>query len=484
MSTAFGVHIGNSSACIAVSKEGKTDVVANDAGDRVTPAMVGFNDTEIIVGLAAKQGRIRNRTNTIINNKRYIAGDPVSTSDSPVTVLEKDGKWMYQVDFKDKDYYISPEKVLEHLYSYMHDIAASHCANVDESETVLTVPLGFNQNQRETVQRCATQAGFRVGQVISEPVAACLAHGIEQHQDRRHVLVYRVGGSTMSATVLLVSAGCYSVLDSSQFRLGGDEVTEVLVNYLGKEFKNKYKEDILTNKRGKAKLAMEAEKCKHVLSTLDTAHCYVESLFDGMDFSTNVTRARFDNELSKVVSELVSPISDLLTRCNLETSHISNVVLAGGTTKVVKIQKQLSSMFPKAEISLNISPDECTAIGAAVQASFLTKEINLNGVQSMLCLSRDIIALCDQMEGGQIVLVHSDSTVPLRKSLPLSVAKDCKEVNVKVVFGSDTLAQLVLASEETSKLVLGVHIHRDGSTHLTLTDKHTNKSVDALLKQS
>ena len=127
--------------------------------------MVGFNDTEIIIGLAAKQGRIRNRTNTIINNKRYIAGDPVSTSDSPVTVLEKDGKWMYQVDFKDKDYYISPEKVLEHLYSYMHDIAASHCANVDESETVLTVPLGFNQNQRETVQRCATQAGFRVGQV-------------------------------------------------------------------------------------------------------------------------------------------------------------------------------------------------------------------------------------------------------------------------------------------------------------------------------
>jgi len=375
---------------------------------------------------------------------------------------------------------------LQYLYSYMHDIAASHCTNVDESATVLTVPLGYSQEQRETVKQCATDAGFRVVQVVSEPVAACLAHAVEQNQDRRYVLVYRIGGSTMSATLILVSGGCYSVLDSSQCRLGGDEVTDVLVNYLGKEFKNKYKEDILTNKRGRAKLTMEAEKCKHVLSTLDTAHCYVESLFDGMDFSTNVTRARFDNELSKVVSELLSPISDLLTRCNLETSDISNVILAGGTTKVVKIQKQLSSMFSKAEISLNISPDESIAIGAAVQASFLTKETNLNGSQSMLSISRDIVVKCDQIESGQTVVVHSDATVPLRKSVPLTVVtKDCKEIQLKILFGLDiSLASLTLPIEETSKLTLGVHIHRDGSTHFTLTDKNNGKSVDALLKQS
>jgi len=490
MSTAFGVHIGNTSACIAVSKEGKTDVVANDAGDRVTPAMVGFSDSEIVVGLAAKQGRIRNRANTITNNKRLVGDAATADGGGPVTVLKKEDKVMYQVDFKDKDYFISPEKVLEQLYAYMHDIAASHCANVDESNTVITVPLAFGADRRDTVKQCATNAGFRVVQVISEPVAACLAHGIEQDQDRRHVLVYRVGGASMTATVLLVSAGCYSILDSSECRLGGDEVTEVLVNYLGKEFKNKYKEDILANKRGRAKLSMEAEKCKHVLSTLDTAHCYVESLFDGMDFSTNVTRARFDNELSKVVSELVSPISDLLTRCNLDTSDISNVILAGGTTKVVKIQKQLSSMFPKADISLNISPDECTAIGAAVQASCLTKEINLNGPTGLLALSRDIVAVCEQIDGGRTLLVPADATVPLRKSLPLSLVADAsaaldgKEVSLRLMFGADTaLAKLALPIEDASKLVLGVHIHRDGSTHFTLTDKHNGKSVDAVLKQ-
>jgi len=481
MSTSFGVHIGNSSACIAVSKEGKTDVVANDAGDRVTPAMVGFNDSEIIVGLAAKQGRIRNLTNTIVNNKRLIAKETVT--DCPVTILEKGEKLVYQVDFKERDYFISPEKVLEHLYSYMHDIAASHCANVDESNTVVTVPLGFTQEQRQTVKQCANAAGFRVVQVISEPVAACLAHGIEQDQDRRRVLVYRVGGSTMSATVLLVSGGCYSVLDNVEVRLGGDSVTEVLVNYLGKEFKNKYKEDILVNKRGKAKLGVEAEKCKHVLSTLDTAHCYVESLFDGMDFSTNVTRARFDNELSKVVSDMLAPISDLLTRCNLSTSDISNVVLAGGTTKVVKIQKQLSSMFSGADISLNISPDECIAVGAAVQASLITRDIDLSGPEKMFSISRDILAISDHIEGGQTVLVHEDSTIPLRRSVNLSVVEGTEQVTVKVVFAPDTsLSVLTLPVQKKSKLILGVHIHRDGSTHFTLNDKSTNKSTDSLLK--
>merc|ERR1712053_70883 len=124
--------------------------------------------------------------------------------------------------------------------------------------------------------------------------------------------------------------------------LGGQQMTEVLTTFLGREFKQKYKEDILQSKKGRAKLAAQAETVKHVLSTLDTAHCYVESLFDGMDFSSNVTRARFDNQLSKVLSDLMSPISALLTESNLMSSDISKVILAGGSTKVTKIQSALS----------------------------------------------------------------------------------------------------------------------------------------------
>merc|ERR1719445_2600906 len=150
--------------------------------------------------------------------------------------------------------------------------------------------------------------------------------------------------------MILVAGGCYTVLASKDFNIGGEQVTDVLVQYLGNEFKQKYKEDILKNKRGRAKLAAGAETVKHVLSTLDTAHCFVESLFDGMDFSSNVTRARFDNQLSKFVSDLLSPISTLLTKVGLSSDDISKVVMAGGTSKIVKLQSALAGKFCKAEV--------------------------------------------------------------------------------------------------------------------------------------
>lgn len=289
----------------------------------------------------------------------------------------------------------------------------------------------------------------------------------------------------MSATVLLVSGGVYSVLDSTEVKLGGDAVTDVLVQYLGREFKNKYKEDILLHKKGRAKLGVEAEKIKHVLSTLDTAHCYVESLYDGMDFSTNVTRARFDNELSKVVSDLMSPVSELLTRCNLSTADINNVILSGGTTKVVKLQKQLASMFSGAEMSLNISPDESIAIGAAVQASYVTKEISLSGPTKMHSVSADIVVKCEDLaDGPSLVLVYADAPIPMRRSLPITVKEGVKEICLQLVFDPDVhLAKLSLPVTGKSKISLGVHIHRDGSSHFTLTDKTSKASTGALLKQ-
>lgn len=482
---AFGVHVGASSACIAVSKEGKTDVVANDAGDRTTPAMVGFNDSEIVIGLSAKQTRIRNLANTVTKNKFVIGGEEPK-DDYPVTfTTDKDGKFVYQVDYKEQEFNVSPEEILQHVYKYMHDIAASHCSNVDDSNTVITVPLHYKTDLRDKVRVCAEKAGFRVVQVISEPVAACLGHGLEQEMDRRYILVFRVGGSTMNATILLVSGGCYSIVDSIELRLGGDALTEVVTRYLAKEFMSKYKEDLMVHKKAKAKLSLEAEKVKHVLSTLDTAHCYVESLFDGMDFSTNVTRARFDNEISKVVSELFAPITELFSRCKLTTDDIAHVVLSGGTTKVVKIQKQLGSMFSKAEINLNVSPDESIALGAAVQASLITKDENLNKSPKMLSVSRDIIAISEQLTEPKVVFVHSDSTIPLRRNLPLTVNKDVKEVTVKIVFSPDlTLCALTLPVVSKTKLILGVHIHRDGSTDFTLTDKTSSKTTNYNLKQA
>jgi len=488
MSTSFGIHVGNTSACLAVSKEGKTDVVANPTGDRTTPACVAYQDTEIIVGLAAKQGKIRNMSNTILNNKGFVVGEVEQEmlDKSGVTITQNNGQYTYEVDFKEQDYYVTPSDILCHIYKYVHDIADTHSANIGDSNCVLTVPLSYTEEQRNIIKNTGVKAGFKVVQVISEPVAACLAYGLGQLEpsDRYYTLVYRVGGISMSVSVVLVAGGCYTVLASKDIKIGGDQVTDCLVQYLANEFKKKYKEDILTNKRGRAKLSAQAETVKHVLSTLDTAHCYVESLWDGMDFSCNVTRARFDNGLSTVLPDIMAPISALLTTSNLLASDISKVVLAGGTTKVTKVQSALSNMFPQAEILNSLAPDEVTAIGAAVQASFVTKETTQHVREKLLAISQDIKVVVEGRDEEEVVVVQ-DSTLPVKRSIPITPNKDSESVTVSICWGSKAtvLTSLTLSAiSNKSKVSLSVHIHRDGSSHITLADKTSGTSTDAVLK--
>ena len=159
--TSFGIHIGNTSACLAVSKDGKTDVVANPTGDRVTPAVVAFTDQEIIVGLAAKQARLRNMTNTIVNNKQLVVGKLSQewSNNSPVTITQDNDKIVYEVEFKEKEHRSSPEDVLVSIYKYIHDIAETHSADVDQCQCVVTVPLDYNEQERSVVSKCAARAG-------------------------------------------------------------------------------------------------------------------------------------------------------------------------------------------------------------------------------------------------------------------------------------------------------------------------------------
>jgi len=489
MSTSFGIHVGNTSACLAVSKDGKTDVVANPTGDRTTPAVVAFQDTEIIVGLAAKQGKIRNMTNTILNNKLLLTGnaDPEILNKSAVTITENNGQLTYEVEFKEKDFSTTPREILKHIYKYVHDIASTHCTDISESNCVITVPMSFNDEHRSLLKKTAADVGFKVVQVINEPVAACLAYGIGQIDpcERFNCLVYRVGGISMSISLIHVAGGCYTVLDNTDVSIGGEQVTDVLVQYLGNEFKQKYKEDILKNKRARAKLGAQAETVKHVLSTLDTAHCYVESLYDGMDFSSNVTRARFDNQLSKVLSDLMAPITPLLTGSNLSPSDISKVVLVGGTTKVTKLQTTMSSMFPEADILSSLAPDEVIAIGAAVQASCITKDTTQNSSVKLLALSKDIKFYVEGKENEESVAVVKGTTVPVKKSVAVNSQPGNSSMTVVVCWGDKThvLASLSLPSiGDNSKIALSVHIHRDGSCHFTLLDKAGGTSSDAVLK--
>jgi len=487
MATSFGIHVGNTSACLAVSKDGKTDVVASPTGDRVTPAVVSFTDTEIIVGLAAKQGRIRNMANTVTNNKRLLVrrADQEDIDKNPVTIVENDGQYFYEVDYKEKEFRTTPSAILSHIYRYLHNIADTHCKDVDDSNCVLTVPLDYTAEERNLISKAAAEVGFKVVQVISEPAAACLAYGIGQldQGEGEHILVYRVGGLTTDLSLVQVAGGCYSVQESVSIDgLGGHQITEVLVKFLGGEFKAKYKEDILQNKKGKAKLATQAETVKHVLSTLDTAHCYVESLFDGMDFSSNVTRARFDNQLSPVLTDLMAPISALLTKAELSSGDVTKVVLVGGSAKVVKLQNALSAAFPQAQVLNSLPPDEVLAYGAAVQASYINRDMGTGPREKMLAVSCSILA---KVVGGETVpLIVAATPIPVKRSVPLVVVGD--SITVELVWeasneSSVTLATLTLETTPSSKISISFHIHRDGSSHAVLQDKTAGTSTDVML---
>merc|ERR1712192_170315 len=379
------------------------------------------------------------------DNKRMLVGgggDGEEAVGSAVNVIEENGQRFYCVDFKEQETRVSPEEILGHLLTYLHSIAETHCKEVSEAHTVLAVPLDWSQDDRSLVGNTATKVGFRVG------------------------------GVSTDLALVLVAGGCYSILESvAMDGLGGHQLTEVLTTFLGREFKQKYKEDILQSKKGRAKLANQAETVKHVLSTLDIAHCYVESLYDGMDFSSNVTRARFDNQLSPVLTELMAPVSVLLTRAGLTSEDVDSVVMVGGSTKVVKLQNALANAFEDAEVLTSIPGDEVLAYGAAVQASLLTKEGATEANVSMMSISKDISARVVGLGGedDEVEVVCADTPLPVKKSVALAVTG--ASTSVEVIWGEDVLDTLTLATNPATKLFLSIHLHRDGTATVTLLDK-------------
>ena len=260
---------------------------------------------------------------------------------------------------------------------FITDIAETHAAD-EELRTVLTVPLEFNQEQRNIISACAEKAGFNVVQIISEPAAAVLAYNLGQvepaNQAPFHCLVYRSGGASTSCTVVHVSHGFVSVVGHVEKRVGGDAATKALADYLAKEFERKYKADPRETKRGKLKLATNAETVKHVLTTLSTANCYIESLFEGIDFNANVTRARFENEFAKIMPDMLEPIEEVLSQTGLKASDVAKVILAGGNAKVPKLQRSVADILEDSEILSTIACDEVFALGAANESGLINEK--------------------------------------------------------------------------------------------------------------
>merc|ERR1711935_820276 len=274
--------------------------------------------------------------------------------------------------------------------------------------------------------------------------------------------------------------------------IGGDQITEVIIGMIVQEFIRKYKADPRESKRGKMKLKLNADNVKHILSTLDTANCYIESLHEGIDFNGNISRSRFDSEFSKILQRFVDPIDEVLAPTDLKPSDISKVILCGGTSKIPKLQSRISSLFEKAEILSTINPDEVIAMGAAKQASLLPEDYNtsdLNENVGLRALNYDIVFTSNAVETGDgnnenepIVLISRNNPIPVRRSYHLSMTGKADSISVKVFLraGNQEMKELIELTltelTEDAKPSLSAHIHRDGGIHVALTEKVTNKS--------
>ncbi|XP_050032316.2 heat shock 70 kDa protein 14-like [Dermacentor andersoni] len=501
MAASFGLYFGNTNLCLAIHKDGNTDAVTNDSGDRVTPAVIAFSNGEKSVGLAAKSEMARNPGGTICNLKGLLAATSPEeveriASDSPCKIVAEGDEVHYEVSSADDDRRTrhSRNDVLLYLFRKMHEVAESQGS--DEYPAVVTVPPEFGEEQRQLVACAATKAGFQVLRVVNEPTAAALAYhmGTAPSPDVCRYLLYRLGGRTASASVVAVCNGAYRIVAhaSAQPALGGRDFTAAVVDHCAQEFKRQSRgADLRESRRALARLWNAAETAKHVLATLETAQCFAESVYEGMDINLNISRARFESLLGSLLNRCAELIDEVLQQAGLDASDIHKVVLCGGSTKVRRLRSLLASRFPTSQLLDTHSPDEVIALGAAMQAALLSSRGELvrdvpHHVQ-VPALARSVCVKTGA-EGSMTEVLGRGTPVPARWQQAVSRAEGESSVMLEVYEGggdgqdATLLARVCMDGlEEESKLVASVSIRSDGSVHISCTDKHNGRTESVTL---
>ncbi|XP_034019531.1 heat shock 70 kDa protein 14 [Thalassophryne amazonica] len=495
---AIGVHFGYTSACVATFKDGRAEVVANDAGDRVTPAVVAYRDTEQLVGIAAKQGRVRNAANTVVKVKQVLGrsfDDPqtqMHKTENKCSVVNRGGKPLYEITAGEHTNYVSPEDVAKHIFHKMRETAQSALGS-DVREAVITVPFEFAHAQKRALREAAEAGGFNVLRLIHEPAAALLAYNLGQDcpSGKSHVLVYKLGGTSLSVTTLQVNGGMFRVLNThTDHSIGGESFTQALAQHLAAEFRRTFRHDVSDNARAMLKLMNGADMAKHSLSSLGSANCFVDSLHDGIDFECTVSRARFELLCSPLFSRSVQPIRPLLEEAGLSTADIRTVVLCGGSARIPRLQQMIREMFPDVELLSSSPTDEVIAVGAALEAGLLVSREDLVSEEDSVLVdasASDILVKEVDELGADVftVLLPLGSPLPARRHHILrgggELSSLCVELYQRVLTEQpERLAQIVLRdlqpAEEDHTVDTVVTMKRDGSIHVSCVHPLTGRS--------